>query len=923
VWGSTALLVLSGVFLFIGLLSAWANTTVFDSTTFSERAVDVLNEPPVRRELAKQLTEQLVLGGNQQAVAFRPAFQLAIEAAIDTDTFKSIFRTAVRRTHEAILSGQQGGSGLNLSDSISIIASTLQLPNDLKPQETEGSSLGNSLENITKRASELWVFKAKDLTAGLAAGGVAAAALAAAGGIALSRDRRRAVLRLGIVVVVAGLLLTGVVPLAGWFAARGAGDPQLSHAIRGAIGRAMADLSTIGMWVAAYGVVTAAAAATMGGRRHRLTPRVVSGAVGRWVERRRMTTRGTVLIAVLALLGAMLLSQDPQFWLRAALLIAALWLAYFGVTELLGLVQRVVVDTATLPEPQRRSRRALAIASLVAVLAVAITGGLALTAGGAARRAEAAGKPLCNGDASLCDLPLNRVLFAGTHNSMSSALYPGWLFAEHALTVEGQLEKGVRALLLDTHYGIPSASKLPGSETQLILTDRAAELHDPRQERADPVASQRADQLAARAPKSGAARRGIYLCHARCELGATRFGDTLTNIKLFVDSHPDEVVLIDLEDHTDPVETANAIAASGLADRAYTLQKDQPLPTLGDMIRARKNVVIVAEVGGSGTPPWYHKAYDWLFQETPYSFDSADQFNCAPNRGPTDAPLLLVNHWLSNHDPAAYTKVNSRAELTNRIRQCIRERGRIPTVIAVDFSAKGDVVGTVKEANRQLLSDYRRLRGITPPAPTGPTTTTAEPPPGTPAPTSVLPPLDVATPITSLTGGDPAAFCQAVPAADRGVTAWALASLVAAPGGRALPDFAYGPVVAADLGNAYAVGPEELVRQGALAIARARAAVAALRNLGLDQAAMDELASKARTELTSAENRDPAVVQQIVLDDLRGRVGADQVSAAAVAFANANPEPPGLFDLGDISPEVAQRDGYGACPTEPAPTQSR
>ena len=36
-WASAALLVLSGLFLFVGLLSSWANTTVYDSATFSER----------------------------------------------------------------------------------------------------------------------------------------------------------------------------------------------------------------------------------------------------------------------------------------------------------------------------------------------------------------------------------------------------------------------------------------------------------------------------------------------------------------------------------------------------------------------------------------------------------------------------------------------------------------------------------------------------------------------------------------------------------------------------------------------------------------------------------------------------------------------------------------------------------------------
>ena len=114
-----------------------------------------------------------------------------------------------------------------------------------------------------------------------------------------------------------------------------------------------------------------------------------------------------------------------------------------------------------------------------------------------------------------------------------------------------------------------------------------------------------------------------------------------------------------------------------------------------------------------------------------------------------------------------------------------------------------------------------------------------------------------------------------------------------------------------DLGKAYSVAPQELVRQGAAAIGRARAAVDALRALGLDQAAIDQLADRADAELTSAEDRDPAVVQETVLDDLRGRVGADKVAAAATAFSDSHPEPPGLFDLGDVPDAVAQQSGFG------------
>jgi hypothetical protein len=123
---SVVLLVVAGLLFPLAVVANWAKSTVYDSETFSERAVDPLDSQVVRRELARKLTEQLVVAGNQQAVNFRPAFELAIESVIDTDTFRSIFRTAVRQTHEAILAGRGAEAGLNLGDSFALIASSLQ-----------------------------------------------------------------------------------------------------------------------------------------------------------------------------------------------------------------------------------------------------------------------------------------------------------------------------------------------------------------------------------------------------------------------------------------------------------------------------------------------------------------------------------------------------------------------------------------------------------------------------------------------------------------------------------------------------------------------------------------------------------------------------------------------------------------------------
>src|SRR5262245_49173137 len=107
-WSSVVLLAVVAVIFPLGVLAFWAGSTLYDSDSFSQRATELLNSPAVRRQLSLRLTEQLVRSGNQQALAFRPAVELAIEAVADTETFRSIFRTAIRRTHEALLEGRSG-----------------------------------------------------------------------------------------------------------------------------------------------------------------------------------------------------------------------------------------------------------------------------------------------------------------------------------------------------------------------------------------------------------------------------------------------------------------------------------------------------------------------------------------------------------------------------------------------------------------------------------------------------------------------------------------------------------------------------------------------------------------------------------------------------------------------------------------------
>ena len=913
---SVGLIVISGLLLPLGLVAAWANSTIYDSTTFSERSVDLLNSPSVRREVANRITEQLARGGNQQAVNFRPAFQLAVEAAIDTDTFRSIFRTAIKRTHEAILVDQsQGTTGLDLSDSFAIIASTLQLPDNAAPGQNTGSSLGTTFADTTERLASYGVWRLDDISGGiafLALGGALALAIAA---IAIATDRRKAVKRLGWAVVAVGVAIMLVLQVGQAVVGRFISDAELRPAVEAALARATADLFMIGLWTAGYGVVIAAAASAMAAHARRVTPSSAAQSVAAWADRRRRTTGGTIVLAVVAFLAGVTLISSPDFWVRAAVIVVGLWLVYFAVTEALRLIRSVTVEhRATRSTGARVGRSAAIGGALVAVLALVTFVGIQATRQ-SAREAEAAGVTLCNGEASLCDLPLNAAVLPASHNSMSSSLYPGWLFAEQISTIRGQLDAGIRVLLIDTHYGVKSASRLPGSETPVVLTDRAAELQQPPGEDIDPAIAERANQLSSRAPAAAGAERDIYLCHNFCELGSITFASALGEVKGFVDTHPDDVVMLVIQDATTPADTADAIVAAGLEDKIWTLRKGEPIPTMREMIEAGRTVLVFAEQGGDGAPDWYQKAYEHWFQETGFRFTSVDQFDCAPNRGPSDAPFFLMNHWITSSppDPAKASQANKREVIEDRIRQCVNERGQYPNAIAADFAERGDLVATTRDLNASLRDQFRSLQAQARPGGAGSTgTTTPGSSTSTTTPTAGGPLIAAPTVISTLTGGNPSAFCAAVPDLTSVVASWALSSFATIPSTQGQSDLAYAPAAARALAAARAVAPDEIVVQTDLAAARAEAAVAVLRGLGLTDQQLDELADLAVAQVadttTDALNDQDVVIARLV--ELVGDRG--QVVTTAEAFAAANPEPSGLFDFGDVSDEVARSSGY-AC----------
>ena len=82
-------------------------------------------------------------------------------------------------------------------------------------------------------------------------------------------------------------------------------------------------------------------------------------------------------------------------------------------------------------------------------------------------------------------------------------------------------------------------------------------------------------------------RRQLFLCHTLCEVGATRALDALRSVHRFMVRHPEEVVVLSVQDETSAADTAKVIRDSGLVDEVYLGDARRPWPTLRELIDPR------------------------------------------------------------------------------------------------------------------------------------------------------------------------------------------------------------------------------------------------------------------------------------------------------------------------------------------------
>jgi hypothetical protein len=695
--GSRALLLAGVLLLNLAMVSLWSWRTFASSQGFADVTTDMLKEPAVREAVAEQIVNALERQATTAAITApaRPVVEAIVADLVATDSFQGVFHAGVRELHTAIVEGRRSRLLVEVDDAGPIVKEALATVNPAIAESIPDGALDVAV-GVSQSTPLDTTMRLSSLAGWLALPLAIAAATCLTMAARRAADRRRAIETIGLVLVAVGALHFAILSVGVNLAASLGADMRQRTALRAVFWSVTHLINVQAKVVITIGTVLAIAAAYAGTGRIRSRLGSLLDAV-RWRLGQPLWRALACLVAIAAGFFAMRWPEATAAIMIRVVAFVGFVVGAIGLLDVLGSVDWAHDGSAKV---QRTARRlAIGVTAGISLVSVSILfGGLAFVRAVRAPdvRTPDMASSGCNGSLELCDRRLDEVVFAGTHNSMAASA-EGFFFARQTGGIGAQLDAGVRAFLIDLHYG--------GRSAELVRTDLRSESNQAALDDLSP--SERAvteGMLAFLGVPRDEGERRVYLCHVYCEMGATEAVGAFRRVHDYLRENPNEVVVLMLEDHVGAGDAIRALERGGLARRALVWSPGDPLPTLGQMIEQRRNVVVLVENEG-GAAPWYLPAFDVL-QETPFRFETAGDFSCGAGRGSPGSPLLLVNHWLTIDPPNSGTAatVNAADVLRERVATCVRERGR-PSIVAVDFYAHGDLLEVVDELN-----------GVTPPS---------------------------------------------------------------------------------------------------------------------------------------------------------------------------------------------------------------
>jgi hypothetical protein len=689
---ATILIIFGVALVALGALFTDTSHAIFDAQGFADRAADALGDKGVSAYVATRITDE-VIQVNRDLTPYRPILLATAQGIVSSDAFRALVRTAARRAHHTIFS--RGGRNvlLSLPDVGVLLKSAMSRINPQLAEKIPRRS-GAIIAGLGRNAPVRFALQTWQITrriAGYSLVALIAGCLFLATALLAARRRHRALIRIGLGLIIAAAALMIVLPLGRAIVSLIPRDPISRGAAAGIWSAYTHGLRTWALLLGGVGLVFASAGksllekidlAEQTRRGWRWLENPPGGAAGRIV-------RGSVLVAI----GVVAVLSPSDFLTLLTTVIGA-GLAFVGLRELFGFLHRWIPEEQAAPEGPSLARRGPAFGAGPVIGLALLAGAFIVFISMRSTRPDAVETDACNGATALCSRPVDQVVFPGTHNSMSSAEISDWMFPEQEKGIAAQLQDGIRAFLIDAHYGRPVGGR--------VKTDMEGEYGSAAkfEQEIGPEAYQAAMRIRDRLVGLKEGPRGVYLAHGFCELGCTPLVKAFREMHDFLTENPNEVILLVVEDYVTPQDLAGVIEESGLSDLVYQGPVEPPWPTLGQMVDDGQRVVVMIESGRPGVP-WIHPAFE-ILQETPFTVHRPEEFSCAPNRGGTSGSLFLLNHWIETAPtplPKNAATVNAYDFLLNRVESCQRNRGHRVNIIAVDFYRTGDLFRVCRTLN--------------------------------------------------------------------------------------------------------------------------------------------------------------------------------------------------------------------------------
>jgi hypothetical protein len=681
--------------LVVGTIYIYSYRVIFNPAMFSNRVADGMAQPAVARVVAGEIVDQIV-ESHRDMTPYRPVLLGAVEYVVSSAPFRAVVRRAAKEAHETLIS--QTGRDLTLSvpDLGLIVRNALSMspavadkvPERLQVALTlmERSTLADRIVALLRIGHRMRMRAAVIFGGGLVLG---------ACGLLLARRKNGYLLRFGIGLAITAFFVAGAAYFGGYAAALLARSPVGADLIRGLWPVFVGPLAIRMLVLTGIGLVLIAAVTSLLERGYL---KVFALAAWNRVTKRDLAPGWEIVRGLLLIVAGIAVSFHPAQSMVILAAVAGGVLFFVGIQGVFVTVGRLTprVERA-LAVLEKKERASVPPAVVVGAVLIVIAGGglFWLTNDGDEAAAALSSIEACNGHPELCDRRLNQVAFAMTHNSMSAADIPNWMFPNQERGIREQLEDGVRGFMIDVHYGVPVGDRV---KTLIENEENARKKYEAALGKEGVEAAMRIrDRLIGEKEEE----RDVYMCHGFCELGDTRFVTALEEMRDFLVANPNEVLIVIIQDEgVTPPDVAACFAKSGLEEFVYKGSVKPPWPTLREMIGRDERVLVFAENNAEGVP-WYHPAFDVL-QETPYGFKDPSEFSNAPNRGDTGGSLLLMNHWIQTAPaplPSNAEIVNAYDLLLKRARACKRERQMMPNLVAVDFYRTGDLFKVVRTLN--------------------------------------------------------------------------------------------------------------------------------------------------------------------------------------------------------------------------------